>query len=96
VIQDGLGGLEGWRWIFIIFGLMTVIAAVLGVMFLVDFPDVAVNKSNWKFLSREEIEFILRRINKDRRDAGTEKWDFRAWLSAGKDWKIWTFAMQFL
>ncbi|RVX69478.1 hypothetical protein B0A52_06542 [Exophiala mesophila] len=93
--MDGLGGLEGWRWIFIIFGLMTVAAAVIGVLFLVDFPDVAVNKQNWKFLSKEEIDFILRRINKDRQDANSEPWNFRAWLSAGKDWKIWMFALQF-
>lgn len=75
---------------------MTVAAAVIGALFLVDFPDVAVNKQNWKFLNQEEIEFILRRINKDRQDADTVKWDFREWLSAGKDWKIWMFALQFL
>lgn len=75
---------------------MTVVAAILGVMFLVDFPDVAIDKNHWRFLSRQEIEFILRRINKDRNDANTEPWNFRKWLAAGKDWKIWTFAMVFL
>ncbi|KAL8861281.1 MAG: hypothetical protein Q9198_010535, partial [Flavoplaca austrocitrina] len=75
--MDGLGGLEGWRWIFIIFGLMTVAAAAIGIVFLVDFPDVAINKGHWKFLSRDEIAFILRRINKDRHDANTEKWNFK-------------------
>lgn len=95
-MQHGVGGLEGWRWIFIWFGLMTVMAAVLGWIFLVDFPDVAVNKSHWRFLKREEIEFILRRINKDRHDANTEKWNFRKWAAAGADWKIWVFALQFM
>lgn len=55
---------------------MTVVVAVLGWIFLVDFPDIAVNKNHWKFLSRDEIEFILRRINKDRHDANTERWNF--------------------
>merc|ERR1711881_237191 len=58
--MDGLGGLEGWRWIFVIFGLMTIVAAVLGAMFLVDFPDKALDKNHWRFLSRDEIQFILR------------------------------------
>ncbi|KAJ9604234.1 hypothetical protein H2200_011068 [Cladophialophora chaetospira] len=93
--MDGLGGLEGWRWIFIIFGLMTVAAAILGWIYLVDFPDVAVDKHHWRFLSRQEIEFVIRRINKDRDDARRERWNFRSWLSAGADWKIWMFALQF-
>lgn len=75
---------------------MTVAAAVLGWIYLVDFPDVAVDKNHWRFLSREEIEFVLRRINKDRDDARKEKFNFRRWLAAGSDWKIWMFALQFL
>lgn len=75
---------------------MTVVAAVLGVIFLVDFPDVALNKNHWRFLSKEEIEFIIRRINKDRGDAAQEPWNFRKWLSAGKNWRIWSFALCFL
>lgn len=94
--MDGMGGLEGWRWIFLVFGLMTVVAAAAGAIFLVDFPDVAIDKNHWRFLSRDEIAFIIRRINKDRDDAATEKWNFRKWAAAGKDWKIWMFAMQFL
>merc|ERR1712000_459095 len=93
--MDGLGGLEGWRWIFVIFGLMTIVAAVLGAMFLVDFPDKALDKNHWRFLSRDEIQFILRRIDKDRGDASQEPWNFRKWLSAGKNWRIWSFALCF-
>lgn len=66
---------------------MTVVAAFIGFAFLVDFPDVAVNKKHRRFLSSEEIQFIMRRINKDRNDAGNEPWNFRKWLAAGKDWK---------
>lgn len=95
-VQDGLGGLEGWRWIFIIFGLMTVAASIIGFLFLVDFPDRAIDQKHWKFLNSDEIAFILRRINKDRHDAASEPWNFKKWLAAGKDWKIWMFAMTFL
>lgn len=75
---------------------MTVAAAILGFMFLVDFPDVALHKNHWRFISRDEIEFIIRRINKDRSDADSEPWNFRKWAAAGKDWKLWVFAIQFL
>jgi hypothetical protein len=71
-------------------------AAVAGWIFLVDFPDVAVDKNHWGFLKREEIEFILRRITKDRHDAAKVKWNFREWAAAGADWKIWTFALLFM
>lgn len=75
---------------------MTVAAAFLGAAFLVDFPDRALNKKYWGFVNSDEIAFIIRRINKDRDDAGTEKFNFRKWAAAGKDWKIWMFAFQFL
>jgi hypothetical protein len=93
---DGRAGLEGWRWIFLVFGLMTVAAAFLGYMFLVDFPDRALNKKYYGFINHDEIAFIIRRINKDRDDAGAERFNFRKWAAAGADWKIWSFAMCFL
>lgn len=74
---------------------MTVAAALLGFAFLVDFPDRAVHKKYYGFINSDEIAFIIRRINKDRDDAGSEPWNFKKWLAAGKDWKIWTFALIF-
>ncbi|GAB7361451.1 hypothetical protein MBLNU230_g1507t1 [Neophaeotheca triangularis] len=92
---DGAGGLEGWRWIFLVFGLTTVAAGLAGYVFLVDFPDKALNKKYYGFVNKDEIAFILRRINKDRDDANMEPWNFKKWIGAGKDWKIWVFALQF-
>ncbi|KAF1837178.1 MFS general substrate transporter [Decorospora gaudefroyi] len=92
---DGRGGLEGWRWIFLVFGLLTVAAGLLGFAFLVDFPDRAQHKKYRGFVNSEEIGFILRRINKDRSDASEEPWNFRKWAASGKDWKIWIFGLQF-
>ena len=58
-----------------------------------DFPDQAIKKNHWGFLKQNEIEFVLRRINRDRNDAEGEPWNFKKWASAGKDWKVWMFAM---
>lgn len=79
-----------------VFGLTTVAAGLAGYAFLVDFPDKAVNKKYWGFVNQDEIAFVLRRIKKDRDDAGSEKFDFKKWISAGKNWRIWIFALQFL
>ncbi|KAG8684841.1 hypothetical protein FRC08_013457, partial [Ceratobasidium sp. 394] len=46
--MNGLGGLQGWRWIFIMLGIITIVAGVIGWLLIVDFPDHA------KFLTEEE------------------------------------------
>lgn len=96
VWQHGRGGLAGWRWIFIIEGLLTIVIGVAGYVFLVDFPDQAVKKTYKNFLTTKEIEFIIRRINKDRNDAVPEEWSFSKWLASATDWKIWSFAIMYL
>ena len=54
--MDGVGGLEGWRWIFILEGLATAVVAVASFFLLFDFPDTA------SFLTEEEREVVLLRL----------------------------------
>lgn len=51
--MDGVGGYEGWRWIFIIEGLSTVVIGIITVFFLIDLPS---SSSGW--LSPEELRFL--------------------------------------
>jgi hypothetical protein len=51
----GLAGLSGWRWIFIIEGLITVLLGMGGYWLLVDFPDS--KRGNWAFLGPREREW---------------------------------------
>lgn len=37
--MDGVGSLAGWRWLFIIEGLCTVVCSLCGFFFLFDFPE---------------------------------------------------------
>ncbi|KAI9676987.1 MAG: hypothetical protein M1817_006826 [Caeruleum heppii] len=46
--MDGVGNLEGWRWIFILEGILTVVVAIIAFFTLYDFPDTA------GFLTTEE------------------------------------------
>lgn len=51
--MDGVGGYEGWRWIFILEGIATVILGVACFFFLVDSPSLS-----GKWLSKEDIRFL--------------------------------------
>ena len=75
---------------------MTVVIGIAGYIFVVDFPDKAKAKKHWGFLTDREIDFIIRRIDRDRGDAIAEPWSWRKWAASGLDWKIWTFAVMFL
>ncbi|ODQ58562.1 hypothetical protein WICANDRAFT_105447 [Wickerhamomyces anomalus NRRL Y-366-8] len=57
--MNGVGGYEGWRWIFILEGLLTVIVAISAYFLLYDYPDTA------KFLTEREREFIIWRLKND-------------------------------
>jgi hypothetical protein len=94
--QDGIAGYGGWRWIFIIEGVVTVLVGLAGYIFVVDFPDQIAEKPAWGFLKPNEAAFLLRRINRDRNDADVEPFNFKKWASSGADLKIWSFALIFL
>ncbi|KAH8894776.1 MFS general substrate transporter [Thozetella sp. PMI_491] len=54
--MDGAGGLEGWRWIFILEGIATVVVAIVAFFVLHDFPETA------RFLTEEERAFVVFRL----------------------------------
>ncbi|KAH7091510.1 major facilitator superfamily domain-containing protein [Paraphoma chrysanthemicola] len=80
--MDGIGGVGGWGWIFILEGLLTVLVAVASYRFLNDYPDTA------KFLNEKEQAEVVRRLRDDNSALSNE---FRAQFvkDAFCDWKIW-------
>ncbi|KJX98737.1 phthalate transporter like protein [Zymoseptoria brevis] len=85
--MDGLGGLEGWRWIFIMEGVMTAVIALVGYVFLIDFPEDAHRTKS--FLASEEIKIMVDRVERDRGDAHVTPFSLKNYLAQGKDWKVW-------
>ena len=80
----GIGGKPAWAWIFILEGLITVIASIASCFIIQDFPDTA------KFLSEEERTFVVRRLqNDDRFSAGGEELRMKNILQSFMDWKTW-------
>ncbi|CZT10556.1 related to permease of the major facilitator superfamily [Rhynchosporium graminicola] len=92
--MKGIGGLGGWRWIFIIEGILTCVVAGLGALFLLGFPDQAGARS-LRFLTADEQKCIIMRVNADRGDANVTKFSWMKWAAAGTDWKIWAYALIF-
>ncbi|EXJ68736.1 uncharacterized protein A1O5_08530 [Cladophialophora psammophila CBS 110553] len=92
--MDSLQGLAGWRWIFIMEGVITLIIAIIAYAVLVGFPES--NKRYYKFLNDEEVKFVLARINADREDAELkEAFSLKRYFAHGLDWKLWAFALIF-
>ncbi|EEH20912.2 hypothetical protein PABG_03143 [Paracoccidioides brasiliensis Pb03] len=91
--MQGLRGYLGWRWIFIIEGLITQLVGIASWFLIVDFPDKAHKKN---LLTSQEAEFIKQRIENDRADAVP---DPLTWAKLGKhlaDLKLWAFALMFM
>ncbi|RBR11649.1 uncharacterized protein FIESC28_08876 [Fusarium coffeatum] len=85
--MDGVGGLEGWRWIFILEGIVTVLVAVFAFWALYDFPETA------GFLTEEERAFVVFRLKyqgqSQSRVAQTDEFKWTYVWDAFKDWQIW-------
>ncbi|KAK2685555.1 hypothetical protein QWA68_015419 [Fusarium oxysporum] len=91
--MDGLANLRGWRWIFIIEGILTCLLAFVSYLLLVDFPDSETHL--WSFLDQRAKDWIVARVNADRGDARPETFNLCKYLSPAKDWKVWAYAVIF-
>ncbi|KAG8759921.1 hypothetical protein FRC14_004579 [Serendipita sp. 396] len=85
----GKHGLNGWQWIFIIEGAVTIFLAFFAYAFVVDFPE----KNS--FLSEEETKFVLARIAKDRDDIEADPWTWAKFWSYCATPKLWAFGLLF-
>jgi MFS family permease len=83
--MEGVGGMPGWAWIFILEGLATIFAGVFCWWMVFDWPDTA------RFLTHEERIRVQRRLILDRQGRIAEDFD-KAYIYAGlKDWKTYGF-----
>lgn len=82
--MSGVGNYEGWRWIFIVEGLITTFGALACYFFIVDWPEKA------KFLNDQERALLLRRILEDQAEARMDRFDKKSAVRVFGDWKIYT------
>lgn len=82
--MDGIGGKPGWAWIFILEGLLTVLAGLASFWIIQDFPD------NAKFLTEAERTAVIRRLQSDDQfSAAGEALRPRDLVRAAADWRTW-------
>lgn len=87
--MDGVGGLAGWRWIFILEGILTVVVAFIAPFAIHDSPETA------KFLTEQERAFVIHSLriqnSADSREMvlNQDKFHVKYVIDAFKDWQIW-------
>ena len=65
--MDGVAGLRGWRWVFILEGLLTCVVAVPFWFLLPDFPEDA------KWLSDDNKAYVKARLEVDQGKSGLDR-----------------------
>ncbi|EXJ82472.1 hypothetical protein A1O3_06285 [Capronia epimyces CBS 606.96] len=87
---DGAGGLQGWRWLFIIEGAGTVVAGILALLLLPDYP----RSGQRKWLSEQEQRFAEWRLARAANDEIDENGSIKAALvDAVTDYKTWVLVV---
>ncbi|GAB7325810.1 hypothetical protein MBLNU13_g09894t1 [Cladosporium sp. NU13] len=81
--MDGVAGLSGWRWIFIIEGIPTVVLGVICWFFLADDPDTAY------YLTPKEKEMVL--VRRARQTGVSETFEWKDVKKAVTDWRAYMF-----
>lgn len=84
-----VGGLNGWRWIFILEGLLTVVVSVIAYFFIVNYPSTA------KFLTENERAYIHKRLSSNTDATRDEAFTWANVSKAVKDPKVWLYGFGF-
>ncbi|KAI1413948.1 MFS general substrate transporter [Hypoxylon sp. FL1857] len=80
---------NGWRWIFILEGILTVLVAAAAYGFIHNYPDTS------KFLSEDERKFIHQRLAADSDATHDERFTWAAVVEALKDPNCWLYGLGF-
>ncbi|PGG99238.1 hypothetical protein AJ79_08630 [Helicocarpus griseus UAMH5409] len=86
--MEGIGGYEGWRWIFILEGLLTIVFSIPVLLLVPNFPDRA------KWLKPAEQAALVARLEADKGEAKKEL-SFSDWKQVAMDYRIWLLTTLF-
>jgi MFS family permease len=84
--MNGLSGLAGWRWLFLIEGLPAIALSVIALFGLPDYPETA------RMLNDKERVFLLQRLSSVAPSGKTGNWDFRSLKVLFSDPTTYTFS----
>jgi hypothetical protein len=89
--MNGIGGKSGWSWIFIIEGLITLLAGLASPWLVYDSPD-----QSPKFLTPFERQMVIERLKADTGLASQGTFNMRVVMRAVLDWKTWLFMLAYI
>ena len=87
--MNGVGNLGGWRWIFILEGILTVVVSIAAYFFIFNYPATAA------FLSDHERTRILDRLRSNSDATRDERFSWTNVSKAIKDPKCWLYGFGF-
>lgn len=88
-LMEGVSGLKGWAWIFILEGLATIVVGCFCWWMIFDWPEDA------RFLSPDDRIRMQRRLILDKQGKTAEEFDKRHIYAALKDWKTYGYMFIF-
>ncbi|OJJ63174.1 hypothetical protein ASPSYDRAFT_41935 [Aspergillus sydowii CBS 593.65] len=89
----GKAGLEGWRWMYLVQGLITCVIGIITYWWIVDFPENA--RGSFYFLTETEAKIAVQRIQADRGDVALDPFEWRKVLVNFTDPKLYGFACMY-
>ncbi|KAL3474744.1 major facilitator superfamily domain-containing protein [Aspergillus californicus] len=87
-VGDGIYA-QGWRWVFIIEGIATIVAGVVAAFCLVEFPD----KARW--LTPRQRDIAISRLFVDRQSREYKHPSLKEALGLIRDWKVIIYSIQY-
>ncbi|KAG0174546.1 hypothetical protein DFQ28_005881 [Apophysomyces sp. BC1034] len=88
--MDGIRGLRGWQWIFIIEAIPTLILAFASYFALPDFPE------NSSFLTERERDAVVLRLKNDAGPSTETHFSWKQFRDAFLDWKVYMHALVYI
>ncbi|KAF9945736.1 hypothetical protein BGZ65_010426, partial [Modicella reniformis] len=88
--MEGVSGLHGWQWIFILEGLPTVLLTVVVFFFLPDFPSTA------RFLDGKEKDMAVQRLIIDAGPATQTHFSWKQFRDVFVDWKVYMHMITYI
>ena len=90
---DGVRGLAGWRWLFILEAVGSCTASLLALLVLPDYPESKTGSGRWLF-TEEDRKFAIERIARDRvSQPEANRSVFYGVKLAAKDYRTWVFVL---
>ncbi|KXS21310.1 MFS general substrate transporter [Gonapodya prolifera JEL478] len=88
--MNGLGNLSGWRWLFILEGLVSVILGIATIWCLPDYPQTC------SFLTTREKEIIVGRLPPTGPSVVAKKFEVKEVVESLKDWRLYSLSLSLM